>query len=733
MPKKLVFGLILSCFSIGVQAINLGSLNVISEKNQPLKAELDLGNLSESELRALRLEFSSSDNTDLKSYGIQSTIEKKGKTYFAKIITQKPLPVNVLDLRVKSNINGQLTEKTYSNLLKGSQNKASDANDIIKANPVPVKQTKTAKPAEAPVVSGSGKYVVKDGDSLYSISGSHSKSLQDVSLDQVIVAIYQSNPQAFNNGNMNRLRSGSELSLPTSEQASNVDQKSAKLEITARTTQYSKYRNKVINFVNKRAPESEATTSQKGSVTTQSKQVEINDNAKDNLKIQKSGAIDKKEQEVAKALNNQESKEIQEQNKLIQDSKKELEDKKQLLSSATESSIASKVEDTTPLVASSTNVAEDEKHANPLGLPPSSAEASSTESKPQGTITTTADVASKTQLEVKSKNTGVWPFLIMLVGAGGIGYWVYKRRKKQEQEEEYDSLFVHNSKSNANVQNINDDENDEFNLNSGFVNTFNKSQQNSSTNFLQNTLNNQKNEHKDGLDDGLDGDFLDFNLGSQETFSNNQQNTSKTSLNNSNNFDNNDDHLFADNIPLIDDFHKDDDLFKDNQIGFADDSKQIDFENNSLVLDAELPNKNEVQNSIEEINFDDIPELSMEDEVEQTSQIQDIVKNEEIKLDEIPNLDALDIISDNNNKDDLETQENVAVESPPQPAKETQSVQSEDKDNGFYETKLELAKAYLDIEDFSGASMLLEELAAQNEDKKVQKQAKALLKDINEI
>ena len=50
-----------------------------------------------------------------------------------------------------------------------------------------------------------------------------------------------------------------------------------------------------------------------------------------------------------------------------------------------------------------------------------------------------------------------------------------------------------------------------------------------------------------------------------------------------------------------------------------------------------------------------------------------------------------------------------------------QSEQKDNKDNGFYETKLELAKAYLDIEDFSGASMLLEELAAQNEDKKVQK------------
>src|SRR5688500_7028764 len=104
MPKKIIFGLILSCFSLSIQAISLGNLNILSEKNKPLQAELELGRLSEEDLRALRLEFSSSDNTNLKAYGIQSTIEKRGTDYIAKITSKQSLPVNVLDLKVKTNI-----------------------------------------------------------------------------------------------------------------------------------------------------------------------------------------------------------------------------------------------------------------------------------------------------------------------------------------------------------------------------------------------------------------------------------------------------------------------------------------------------------------------------------------------------------------------------------------------------------------------------------------------------
>ncbi len=702
MPKKILFSLILSCFSIGVQAVSLGSLHVLSEKNQPLKAELDLGSLSESELRALKLEFSSSDNTDFKAYGIQSTIEKKGKTYFAKIITAKPLPLNVLDLRVKSSINGQLIEKSYSNLLKGSHNRPIDTNDVIKANPVPAKSNKSAKPPDSPL-GHDGKYRVKDGDNLYSISGSHSKNLQDVSLDQVIVAIYQSNPQAFNNGNMNRLRSGSELSLPTSEQVAGIDPKSAKLEITARTTQYSKYRNKVINFVNRRTPETQATTSQKGNVTTQPKQVQITENAKDNLQLKKSGINDKKEQDIVKQLNNQESKQLQDQNKAIEESKKELEQKKQMLTSSVEQN-ASKTE-VPPPVASSTNIQEDERHTNPLGLLTSSTNAAALsgtiasetqENKTQGTIATTPDIAGKTQLAVKNKNTGgIWPFLIMLSGAGGIGYFVYKRRKKQELEEEQDSLFVHGSKTNSSASEYMDNESD---LNSDFNNISSKND-----NLLQNALNSKSanNRHKDQLDEGFDGDLSNFNLGVNENFAQSSND----------NLNNNDDHLFADNIPLIDDLHKDNDLFKDNTINLHRDNNQ------ALIEDSNVPYKSEVGKSMDDINFDDIPTLSFEDQIENPQSqgnSQDILNTDTYPITE--------------SSEPIEHDQFKTAKEP-----ESENNKSEQKDNGFYETKLELAKAYLDIEDFSGASMLLEELIAQNEDKKVQKQAKALLKDINEI
>ena len=72
----------------------------------------------------------------------------------------------------------------------------------------------TAGPAAAPA---SGKrYPVRPGDTLYRVAGKTQPA--GVSLDQMLVGLYRANPEAFIANNVNRLRAGSSLSVPTADE-----------------------------------------------------------------------------------------------------------------------------------------------------------------------------------------------------------------------------------------------------------------------------------------------------------------------------------------------------------------------------------------------------------------------------------------------------------------------------------------------------------------------------------
>ncbi|MFX4729020.1 FimV/HubP family polar landmark protein, partial [Acinetobacter baumannii] len=67
-----------------------------------------------------------------------------------------------------------------------------------------------AAPARAPAADGT--YEARRGDTLRRIATENAPS--GVSLDQMLVALVRANPDAFDGGNMNRLRAGRILSIP---------------------------------------------------------------------------------------------------------------------------------------------------------------------------------------------------------------------------------------------------------------------------------------------------------------------------------------------------------------------------------------------------------------------------------------------------------------------------------------------------------------------------------------
>jgi len=63
----------------------------------------------------------------------------------------------------------------------------------------------------------------------------------------MLVALLQHNPEAFVDGNVNRLRSGSVLQLPSSEQAQAVSASEARQLIAAQSRDFNQFRNKLAS------------------------------------------------------------------------------------------------------------------------------------------------------------------------------------------------------------------------------------------------------------------------------------------------------------------------------------------------------------------------------------------------------------------------------------------------------------------------------------------------------
>ena len=102
-----------------------------------------------------------------------------------------------------------------------------------------------AVPAASPAVApASGKrYPVRPGDTLYRVAGRTQPA--GVSLDQMLVGLYRANPDAFIANNVNRLRAGSTLAVPTADEVRDVTPADLRQLITAQSVDFSAYRSRL--------------------------------------------------------------------------------------------------------------------------------------------------------------------------------------------------------------------------------------------------------------------------------------------------------------------------------------------------------------------------------------------------------------------------------------------------------------------------------------------------------
>ncbi|MDO9315522.1 MAG: FimV/HubP family polar landmark protein [Burkholderiaceae bacterium] len=105
---------------------------------------------------------------------------------------------------------------------------------------------RSAKPA-APSESVGDSYRVRSGDTLTGIAARTRRGT--VSLDQTLVSLYRSNPQAFVGENMNRLKAGVLLTVPSADAAAAIDASEARQLIQAQSADFGSFRQRLASGV----------------------------------------------------------------------------------------------------------------------------------------------------------------------------------------------------------------------------------------------------------------------------------------------------------------------------------------------------------------------------------------------------------------------------------------------------------------------------------------------------
>lgn len=303
MPHSMRFRLKTSALAIAmlglplaVQAAGIGRLTVLSALGQPLRAEIELS-ASKDELNSLTAKVASPDQFRQQGVdyagalaNVRLSVEKRsnGQPY-VRMTSDKPLNEPFLDVLVELNWASGRLLREYTFLLDPPDLPRRAAETpvnvpettiakptttapvgpaIVESIPAPAapakaETTKGKKPAvkvkEEPAPSDAQEQAAKDeitksetakkeagtrkvakGDTLGKIAKETAPA--GVSLDQMLVALFNQNQDAFDGGNMNRLRTGKILSIPDQETASAVDPSAARKTIAVQAQNFNAYR-----------------------------------------------------------------------------------------------------------------------------------------------------------------------------------------------------------------------------------------------------------------------------------------------------------------------------------------------------------------------------------------------------------------------------------------------------------------------------------------------------------
>lgn len=320
-------------------ALSLGKLTVQSALGEPLRAEIDILDINAEEASSLRTSIASPSafTTAGLEYnavvgGLNTSLQKRsdGRSYI-RLSSDRFVNDPFVDLILEVNWSTGRIVRDYTMLFDppalrtaaapaptlaqtpaaaAKPAAAPTASVSVAPTPTPVATTPAAKPAakvatKVPSAEDFRQITVKAGDTASKIAGANKP--MGVSLDQMLVAMLATNPDAFVNDNVNRLRKGAILQMPTSEQAQAVPVEKASQIVIAQSKDFNSFRKNLASSAPVQAVDS-ASQQSSGKVQSKVEDKKPSTSAPDKLTLSKGAVQAKANDKIAQAQADKDAK-----------------------------------------------------------------------------------------------------------------------------------------------------------------------------------------------------------------------------------------------------------------------------------------------------------------------------------------------------------------------------------------------------------------------------------------
>ena len=334
--KQITIALCMALMPVAVFAAGLGKLNVISGLGEPLKADIELLSVTPEELSTITAAIATEEAYATQgierpaSHGtIKVEVAKSANgTPILKLKSSQPISEPFLDMLIQvdwasgrllreytvlldppgytgesdpNNLDTKANQSTQAPVVKSSNASALAQDEKMAERKIAnmpsgsKKSNKRAKAAKndadtesaAPSTDNSQDYVTQRGDTLAKVA--QDMKPEGISLEQMLVGLYQANPNAFDGDNMNRLKVGKILRQPSEDALNAVSRKEASKEIKVQTANWNAYRNKLAGIVADSTPADTESNAQSagGKIKTaaEDKSLPVTSGSKDVVKL----------------------------------------------------------------------------------------------------------------------------------------------------------------------------------------------------------------------------------------------------------------------------------------------------------------------------------------------------------------------------------------------------------------------------------------------------------------
>ena len=299
--KAWLVALLIALLPCVAGAAGMGRLNVLSTIGQPLMAEIELS-VTKEELSSLDARLALPDayqqanlQYNIALTGARVTIEKRPNgTPYLRIVSTRPVSEPFIDVLVHLTWSAGRLSREYTALLdppgippvlppapvisampESRPAPATEAPAAV-ATPVPtpapsvapaapvVSRPVSPAPVSAPAKAAKEYGPIERGETLGKIA--QSVKSDGVTLEQMLVALYRGNPEAFIQKNLNLVRTGKILRVPDTEEVEAISRVDAVTEYRTHVADWNAYRQKVADAAG--TVPAEGRTAVSGKITT---------------------------------------------------------------------------------------------------------------------------------------------------------------------------------------------------------------------------------------------------------------------------------------------------------------------------------------------------------------------------------------------------------------------------------------------------------------------------------